>query len=366
MSDDKILSVLRERLPDSYDLSQQTALIKRVSTNIATIRETFEESVSSYNYQDTPAPYEVNIDFGGLENTLNYIGEIVSDGNYTLKEIEEQLNETNFTLKNIDANTHQLPHIAQSLDTLHTITKFGVGVASLSLAVQERIRETEEEILEELVEQTYMLYSIEETLEEGFENVSQQIAMASETIVSTLDGGFSTLNKTLKRGNRILQAIDRHLRTVDGNQEQRHKDLIGTMTDLASRSYNLKAREKYKMAQEQFSVKNYTLALREVHAALREDSTYCPSLLLLGRISVQYGQWKIAKNSYYEASRLAMNRKDHNTFEVAILGISELEFLLGNREQAEKVIDNAIEEYAETGLTRLRRRKFDLVCVGRK
>ncbi|MDP3728652.1 MAG: hypothetical protein Q8R18_04330, partial [bacterium] len=329
MADENLVSLLRERLPESYDLNQQTALVKNIGKDIATIRETYEENVGSYAYSDSPGPFEVNIDFGGLEDTLNYIGGMISDGNYTLEEIQELQRKANFTLENIQHlheegneelrkigdNTEELYDIAESLGNLESIAEFGVGIASLSLGVQTSLLGETEEIHDELRLQTFLLRSISGSLEWGFD---------------TLDESLADIHYEQKKHRMILKGIHTQLNILNQGQEQRHKELIDVVTDLAHRPFNLKAREKFRMAEEQFSVKNYSLALREVRVALGEDSTHSPSLLLLGRISTQYGQWKIAKNSYYEASRLALKRKDKDTFEVAILGISDLEILLGN------------------------------------
>ncbi len=372
MTDD-LKKLLEERLPDYHERLRSREQLTSLHDDLATIKDTFSEAVRDRTYSSShdQGPLEVSVDPGALEEYIDTLGEDLGDINTTLQAIENvaddiamytavaagRLLQTNNILSAMRKDMAQLVDLESTNLGLNLV---GVAFQAYSTSLQEstierldEMYELDEEILtgisdlvegqREIIDNLGEISDVLEYLSEGQVRIAEGIEDLYEgqvKIAKAMKQGFVRLAKGLEEIY-LAQVYDT-MKGVEGYQA-----LVNTLEANAKTEYSRRAQEKFGFAHEQFTAGNYGQALREVRQSLREQSTHIPSLLLFAQLSVHYGQWAEAKDTYNVTQNIALVRKDAEAYEAAVVGLARVETLNGNLHQARTILSGINKKWGE-------------------
>jgi len=279
-------------------LDQELEIIRmnRMHDDLSQIREMSARFLNDmpYSSHHETGPFEVEIDLeqlgeylNGVSGSIEGVGEIISEMNGSLGEIEEGIDTSNQYLDSIDGSlgvisqdTTVLPEMRDHMRTLGLTSTANLGASLIDLAisarayaVQENIARSAEAIvvgLDDLnntaFDYLYEVRHMHETLYDGIESIvegQRDIEIGLKRIADTIEEGLGGVVQVLEKGfERVVHATDR----------------VESRIDTISRTeFKRRAQEKYTFAKEQFQIRNYSQALKDVEEALQIQSTHVPA-----------------------------------------------------------------------------------------
>src|SRR3989344_2748251 len=364
-----LTTILEERLPQHWE-------IEKAIGDLRLTREAFQELVESRSYSSThpKGPLEISIDLDAFSENLLEANAHLSVMSESLDNIEtntantatgvwvsvEQRKVTNAFLQAIRHDTEELSGIHEKLRHIEKIDFANLGFTTLSLAVQYHTGKTLElmnDNIRDLVDgQNEIIESIDtlgSVVEEGFEQLGEIMEEGFEHVVDGLNDIKKGLVHQYLEQKRDAIKIQQQLDNADANQERRHKENIADRQFLFRNRASLQADEYFSFAHDQFLAGNTKKSLKELEKAFHEKSTHIPSMLLLGDILVQQGQWPEAKDTFYSVSKLAQQQEDVTSYDSAILALAKIEKSVGNWEQAKKLLEDSLERKHSSSFTQI-------------
>ena len=364
-----LTTIVEERLPQHWE-------IEKAIGDLRLTREAFQELVESRSYSSThpKGPLEISIDLDAFSENLLEANAHLSVMSESLDNIEtntantatgvwvsvEQRKVTNAFLQAIRHDTEELSGIHEKLRHIEKIDFANLGFTTLSLAVQYHTGKTLElmnDNIRDLVDgQNEIIESIDtlgSVVEEGFEQLGEIMEEGFEHVVDGLNDIKKGLVHQYLEQKRDAIKIQQQLDNADANQERRHKENIADRQFLFRNRASLQADEYFSFAHDQFLAGNTKKSLKELEKAFHEKSTHIPSMLLLGDILVQQGQWPEAKDTFYSVSKLAQQQEDVTSYDSAILALAKIEKSVGNWEQAKKLLEDSLERKHSSSFTQI-------------
>jgi hypothetical protein len=376
----ELIQILEERLPYKFQSEDQRREINRMSDDISSLRETFNEYVKdSYSSSNEPGPIEVSVDTESFKEALDMVADSYAENQrlmaQQMEEAAEGFSDSITDLSNAIGENNEL--LGSIYDEQREITRetregnmiqganFAINVLGLGVAVQtlEEITEIGEELYgmrEDLGEINRTLEWIDSGIGEvniNLRGVLQRQELQIKTQIKTIKWlektieGIEGLEETVvscfgalgKQQEIIISQVWRlneTLKALVEGQDKMRREIVGALNS----GQVIKANERYSFAYDQYQIGSYSAAIKELKFALKEMSTHIPSLILLGTISTHYALWSKAKDSYYQASLLAKRNGDVKLYNLAMIGLANVEFLVGNRVQAKRLIEQSIEK----------------------
>ncbi len=342
------------------------------------LRDAFKEHVGnqSYSLRHRKGPLEVSLNtdaLGSYATAFSEEMERVGDGLYDLlgeaETISRAATASAETLQGIKRDTSTLPLISHYLERslavqerIQGFTAANAVVSSLGVVLHHQMQGSLQRMEGTMEDTLSTLDDLTAEVAEGFDDLATGQAEIEEAVytvgdkvdaltvaviqgVATLAEGQHALYLQQQRHTATLQktlsTIAAAIGKLDEAQGRQHRELVETL----GKAHELRAREKYAFAFDQYELGNYRLALQELRAGLRERSTHVPSLLLFGAIAESHLQWGIAKDSYHHAVQHAALQGDKNAYMAAVLSLTHAEVKVGNVDTARGLLQHAKTEY---------------------
>lgn len=307
-----------------------------------------------YSRDHDNGPDEVMVVNSHDDEIEDNTAEIVGNTAETNANIEAMSTELAF----VRSGTDELPEIHGTLRNIQYATEAQVAAQLLGLTRQIYRWEEEDdqhaEIIDALDGINDGIAGLREGVLEGFADVTYELQGINDSIVQ----GFDDLDSGMEERNSLLidtiqnvsvqvtRELQRYIGEIfiisESHQEARHQELVSTVQSSAKNRLASQTTEKYSDAVVQFKVGNLRRAIKDIRAALETKSTHIPSILLFGKIAARRTQWDIAKDAFYEASKLALALNDKESYQTAIIELSRIERIVGNKKQAVAVLRDGV------------------------
>lgn len=282
-------------------------------------------------HDESPGAYEVVLDTSRYDEESARMADSMEDlargygDSARATEVSNEIGRE--TLSYLRRNGEQLEEIHVGINGLKRLGEANLTLLGISLLMQreglgrlDAIEDRLTSIDDNLVE----IYDTLRDIETGQAALTQAVKDGAERIAGALDRGVE----------RIVGALF----DLDAHAEARHQELMRAMVTPRT----IRAEEKFQQAVIQFRTGNISKALRELRKALEDDSTHMPALMLFGRCCYRQGRPREAKAAFRQTAALALDGQDCETYIAAILRLSRLERLLGNKRAANVVLREAM------------------------
>ncbi|MFH1712360.1 MAG: hypothetical protein ABH846_03960 [Patescibacteria group bacterium] len=339
-----------------------------IKQDIGTIREIAKNTgtASPAEYIE-PGPYEVNIavdlasaDNSGVQDAITAFGNGMEEQTEALSVDLIELIEINTRSARAAEKTAAtvdtyLPGIYEEASTQTRLAKMHLGLTAIGTMVQTAIFHADitrlsEDIDYAIQEQTLhienaiydatqtIVRAIEDGLEEQTRCITASLEDGFHSVVSALEyqqDQLIYLGEQARKGHALAEAL------AVQNQEH-HNELIETLNRNAGSRFKLEAIERFRNAVVCLQADDMSACLKQLKMVFDADPTYAPAWLLFAQCAYMKGQISIAKEALRKVVKLTVVLKQDDLHERAVLELSRIERAVGNHQQADALLTDAL------------------------
>ncbi len=349
--------------------------LRSLATNVAHIRDLFEESdMRSTPQQAGEREYnlEARLDSRDLEDAMEGLNAQArrsrEETSSRLDAVRDLLDRSDAHLAVVAEHSHELPEIRFGIEDLTDTMRAHLGATAVGLgSVFAQIRQSGDRLVRSAQGNTAeIIQSIQEAEERSEEAVEEQTDRIEEALAEQTDRTEEALAQQSDRDEErtvwatyavcdtlgaihgtMIEIADRHmhahelsaqnittaLHTLALLGEAQRGELARieqAVRDGATNSLALQAEECFRDARLNLSLRNFTMALRDLRRAIGFKSTHVGAWLEIGRLCESLGQNTRAKLAYRRAIDLAVATQEHTHLNAALVLFLHLEESVGD------------------------------------